>query len=75
MAATYVAGGEVEYGRYGNPTWTALEDALGALGVSGYRLGTAEVDALARLLQLEDTRQGILKEIRIDDERLRIFGE
>ena len=31
MAATYVAGGEVEYGRYGNPTWTALEDTLGAL--------------------------------------------
>lgn len=31
MAATYVAGGEIEYGRYGNPTWTALEDALGAL--------------------------------------------
>ena len=31
MAATYVAGGEVEYGRYGNPTWTALEEALGAL--------------------------------------------
>jgi cystathionine gamma-synthase len=31
MAATYVAGGDVEYGRYGNPTWTALEDVLGAL--------------------------------------------
>jgi len=31
MAATYVAGGDVEYGRYGNPTWTALEDAIGAL--------------------------------------------
>ena len=31
MAATYVAGGDTEYGRYGNPTWTALEDALGAL--------------------------------------------
>ncbi len=31
MAATYVAGGQVEYGRYGNPTWTALEDAIGAL--------------------------------------------
>ena len=31
MASTYVAGGDVEYGRYGNPTWTALEDALGAL--------------------------------------------
>jgi cystathionine gamma-synthase len=31
MAATYVAGGDVEYGRYGNPTWTALEEAIGAL--------------------------------------------
>ena len=31
MASTYVAGGDVEYGRYGNPTWTALEDALGGL--------------------------------------------
>jgi cystathionine gamma-synthase len=31
FASTYVAGGEVEYGRYGNPTWTAFEDALGAL--------------------------------------------
>src|SRR6478736_5706699 len=31
MASTYVAGGEVEYGRYGNPTWAAFEDTLGAL--------------------------------------------
>lgn len=31
LASTYVAGGEVEYGRYGNPTWSAFEDALGAL--------------------------------------------
>jgi cystathionine gamma-synthase len=31
MASTYVAGGDLEYGRYGNPTWTAFEDALGAL--------------------------------------------
>ncbi len=31
MASTYVAGGEREYGRYGNPTWTAFEEALGAL--------------------------------------------
>jgi cystathionine gamma-synthase len=31
MAATYVAGGDREYGRYANPTWTAFEDALGAL--------------------------------------------
>jgi len=31
MASTYVAGGEREYGRYANPTWTAFEDVLGAL--------------------------------------------
>jgi cystathionine gamma-synthase len=31
MASTFVAGGSLEYGRFGNPTWTALEDALGAL--------------------------------------------
>ena len=31
MASTYVAGGGTEYGRYGNPTWAAFEEALGAL--------------------------------------------
>jgi cystathionine gamma-synthase len=31
FAATYVAGGPLGYGRFGNPTWTALEDALGSL--------------------------------------------
>jgi cystathionine gamma-synthase len=31
MASTYVAGGEREYGRYTNPTWTAFEEALGSL--------------------------------------------
>lgn len=31
MASTYVATGGVEYGRYGNPTWSAFEDTLGAL--------------------------------------------
>ncbi len=31
MASTYVAGGAMEYGRYGNPTWTAFEDVLGDL--------------------------------------------
>ena len=31
LTSTYVAGGELEYGRYGNPTWTAFEDTLGAL--------------------------------------------
>jgi cystathionine gamma-synthase len=31
MASTYVAGGTLEYGRYGNPTWEAFETVLGAL--------------------------------------------
>ncbi|PZS33951.1 MAG: cystathionine gamma-synthase [Pseudonocardiales bacterium] len=31
FASTYRDGGTVGYGRWGNPTWTALEDALGAL--------------------------------------------
>jgi len=31
MASTYGAGGDLEYGRYGNPTWAAFEQALGAL--------------------------------------------
>lgn len=31
MASTYVATGDVEYGRFGNPSWSAFEEALGAL--------------------------------------------
>src|SRR3546814_5970904 len=31
MASTYVGGGDVEYGRYGNPSWAAFEYALGVL--------------------------------------------
>ncbi len=31
MASTFVAGGDLEYGRHHNPTWTALESALGEL--------------------------------------------
>ena len=31
LASTYVATGDVEYGRYGNPTWSAFEEALGVL--------------------------------------------
>jgi cystathionine gamma-synthase len=35
MASTYVAGGSLEYGRYGNPTWAAFEQALAALEGEG----------------------------------------
>ncbi|WP_173921533.1 PLP-dependent aspartate aminotransferase family protein [Agromyces sp. Marseille-P2726] len=31
LTSTYVANGDLRYGRYGNPNWAAFEDALGAL--------------------------------------------
>lgn len=31
FASTYRDGGQIAYGRYGNPSWTAFEEALGAL--------------------------------------------
>ena len=31
LASTYGSFGDLEYGRYANPTWTAFEDALGDL--------------------------------------------
>ncbi len=31
FASTYQAGGDLEYGRFGNPTWSAFESALDAL--------------------------------------------
>jgi len=31
FASTYHAGGEVGYGRYGNPSWSAFEDVIGQL--------------------------------------------
>jgi cystathionine gamma-synthase len=53
MASTYHAGGEVGYGRYGNPTWEMLETAVGALegGVAtAYASGMAAVAAVVDLV-------------------------
>ncbi len=55
MAATYVAGGDVEYGRYGNPTWTALEDALGALEGGRCLTFASGLAAVATVLDLVGT--------------------
>jgi cystathionine gamma-synthase len=52
MASTYVAGGSVEYGRYGNPTWTALEDALGALEGGRCLTFSSGLAAVATVLDL-----------------------
>ncbi len=53
MASTYVAEGEVEYGRYGNPTWSAFETAVGALEggrALAYASGLAAVAAVLDLV-------------------------
>jgi cystathionine gamma-synthase len=50
FASTYRDGGPVGYGRWGNPTWSAFEDALGALE-GGYAVAFASGQAaMAALL-------------------------
>jgi cystathionine gamma-synthase len=58
MASTYVAGGDREYGRYTNPSWTAFEDALGALEGGrclSFSSGLAAVATILDLVGLEQT--------------------
>ena len=53
MASTYHAGGDVGYGRYGNPTWELLETTVGALegGVgTSFASGIAPVTAVLELV-------------------------
>ncbi|MEY2475991.1 MAG: cystathionine gamma-synthase [Actinomycetota bacterium] len=52
MAATYVAGGDVEYGRYGNPTWSAFEQALGDLEGGRCLAFASGLAAVATILDL-----------------------
>ena len=52
MASTYVAGGDKEYGRYANDTWSAFEEALGSLE-GGLALTFASgLSAVATILDL-----------------------
>ncbi len=58
MASTYVAGGEREYGRFANPTWTAFEDALGVLEGGrclSFASGLAAVATVLDLVGLDET--------------------
>jgi cystathionine gamma-synthase len=53
MASTYHAGGDVGYGRYGNPTWEMFETAIGALeggAATSYASGMAAVGAVLDLV-------------------------
>ena len=54
-ASTYVAGGDLEYGRYGNPTWHAFEDLLGDLEggrALSFSSGMAAATAVLNLVAL-----------------------
>ena len=52
LASTYVAGGEVEYGRYGNPTWSAFEETLGDLEGGRALAFSSGLAAVATVLDL-----------------------
>ncbi|CAM3400030.1 PLP-dependent aspartate aminotransferase family protein [Nocardioides dubius] len=60
FASTYVAGGDVEYGRYGNPTWTAFEEALGALEGGQCLTFASGLAAAATVLDLVGTDQVVV---------------
>ena len=52
LASTYVAGGELEYGRYGNPVWSAFEDVLGELEGGRALVFSSGLAAVATVLDL-----------------------
>jgi cystathionine gamma-synthase len=60
MASTYVAGGDLEYGRYANPTWTAFEDALGALEGGRCLSFASGLSAVATILDLVGTGEKVV---------------
>ncbi|RYU12307.1 trans-sulfuration enzyme family protein [Nocardioides iriomotensis] len=60
MASTYVAGGATEYGRYGNPTWAAFEEALGALEGGRALAFSSGLAAVSTLLDLVGSGQKVV---------------
>ena len=52
LTTTYVADGPYDYGRTGNPTWDAFEDALGALEGGDALVLSAGMAAIAAALSL-----------------------
>jgi cystathionine gamma-synthase len=60
MASTYVAGGDLEYGRYGNPTWAAFEEALGELEGGRALAFSSGLAAVATVLDLVGHEQKVV---------------
>jgi cystathionine gamma-synthase len=85
LASTYTAGGDVEYGRYGNPTWTAFEETLGGLEggrclsfASGIAAIAAVLDLLehgAKVVAPRHSYTGTILQLQHAEERGRITTE
>jgi cystathionine gamma-synthase len=60
MASTYVAGGDREYGRFANPSWTAFEDALGDLEGGRCLSFASGLAAVATVLDLVGSDQVVV---------------
>jgi len=60
FASTYVGGGDTEYGRYGNPTWSAFEEALGALEGGRALAFSSGLSAIATIFDLVGTGQKVV---------------
>jgi cystathionine gamma-synthase len=60
MASTYVGGGDLEYGRYANPTWTAFEEALGDLEGGRCLAFSSGLAAVSTILDLVGTGQKVV---------------
>ncbi len=60
MASTFVAGGDLEYGRYGNPTWSAFEEALGELEGGRCLAFSSGLATVATLLDLVGPGQKVV---------------
>lgn len=60
MASTYVAGGDLEYGRYANPSWSAFEDALGELEGGRCLAFASGLAAIATVLDLVGSEQTVV---------------
>ena len=60
MASTYVAGGEREYGRFANPSWSAFEEALGTLEGGRCLAFASGLAAVATVLDLVGAGQTVV---------------
>jgi cystathionine gamma-synthase len=85
LASTYTAGGDLEYGRYGNPTWSAFEETLGGLEggrclsfASGIAAIAATLDLLpqgAKVVAPRHSYTGTIGQLNHAEERGRVTAE